>query len=120
MLLGRGPLSMSICPTCMVKYPAGVSVCEADTGVFDARTGTPIHKYAFDQVRWASAVAFAGSRAYLGSGPESSFGGDVRLIAIDLRTGKYERWFPKLWPYSYATSMAISGGRVFVAGSFCH
>ena len=95
------------------------SVCDADTGVLDGHTGKAVHKFAFDQVRWASAVALAGSTAYLGSGTEFGFGGSSYLIAVDLRTGKFEPWFPKPAYYVAATSMAVSGDRVFVAGSFC-
>jgi hypothetical protein len=87
--------------------------------VVDGRSGKPVHKYGFDQVLSAGAVAIARSTAYVGAGPEGSFGGDVVLIAINLGTGKYERWFPKVAPYSYVESMAVSGDRVFVAGSFC-
>lgn len=95
------------------------SSCNVDSGVFDARTGKPVHKYGFGQVVSAGAIAIVGSTAYLGAGPEGSFGGDVVLIAINLRTGKYEPWFPKVAAYSYVESMAVSGERVFVAGSFC-
>jgi outer membrane protein assembly factor BamB len=96
------------------------SACYSDSGVFDGRTGRPVHKFAFDEVLSAGAVAFAGSTAYLGTGPEGGFGGSNYLIAIDLRTGKFDsRWFLKVGYYASATSMAVSGDRVFVAGSFC-
>ena len=96
-----------------------VGGCEADTGVFDARTGKPVHKFGFGQVLSASAVAFAGSTAYLGAGVEADFGGRHFLIAIDLRTGRFKPWFPKSGYYSSATEIAVSGDRVLVAGSFC-
>jgi outer membrane protein assembly factor BamB len=103
----------------LVGCSARWSVCNGTSGVFDGNTGKAVHKYGFDQVLSAGAVAFAGSIAYLGTGPEGDFGGSTYLIAIDLRTGKYERWFPKVGYYVYATSMAVSGDRVLVAGSFC-
>jgi outer membrane protein assembly factor BamB len=95
------------------------SYCPADSGVFDGRSGKPVHKFGFDEVLSAGAVAFHGSTAYLGTGPEGDFGGSTYLIAIDLRTGKFEPWFPKVGYYASATSIAVSGDRVFVAGSFC-
>jgi outer membrane protein assembly factor BamB len=95
------------------------SSCETDTGVFDSRTGRRVHKFGFDQVAAAGAVGLSGSTAYLGSGPEGSFGGQNYLIAIDLRTGKYERWFPKTAYYSSSSAIAVSRDRVLVAGSFC-
>jgi outer membrane protein assembly factor BamB len=100
---------------CSVRW----SVCEGNSGVFDGRTGKPVRKYGFDQLLTAGAVGLAGSIAYVGTGPEGDFGGNSHLIAIDLRTGRYEPWFPKVGYYAYATSMAVSGDRVFVAGSFC-
>ncbi len=87
--------------------------------MFDGRTGKPVHKFGFDEVLSAGAVAFAGSAAYLETGPEGGFGGSSYLIAIDLRTGKFEPWFPKVGYYVSTTSIAVSGDRVFVAGSFC-
>jgi outer membrane protein assembly factor BamB len=99
---------------------ARVSVCDADSGVFDGATGKPVHRFAFDEVLSAGAVGFRGSIAYLGTGPEGGFGGKFNLIAIDLRTGRFEsRWFPTAGYHTYAASMAVSGDRVFVAGSFC-
>jgi len=95
------------------------SSCNVDSGVFDARTGKPVHKYGFGQVVSAGAVAISGSTAFLGAGPEGDFGGGTYLIAINLRTGKYEPWFPKVAPLSYVGSMAVSRDRVFAAGSFC-
>jgi hypothetical protein len=87
--------------------------------VFDTRTGEPVHKYALGEVLAAGAVAFAGSTAYLGTASEGHFGGNIHLIAIDLRTGKFKPWFPKAGYYAYATSIAVSADRVFAVGSFC-
>ena len=96
------------------------SICEGDSGVFDGRTGKPVHKYGFGEVLSAGAVGFAGSTAYLGTGAEGDFGGQNYLIAIDMRTGRFEpRWFPKVGYYASATSIAVSGDRVFAGGSFC-
>jgi hypothetical protein len=95
------------------------SICDTDSGVFEGRTGKAVHKYGFGEVSSAGAVAFAGSIAYLGTGPEGDFGGSHYLIAIDLRTGKFEPWFPKVGYYVTTTSIAVAGARVFVAGSFC-
>ena len=95
------------------------SACDTNSGVLDGRTGKVVHKFAFDEVRWASAGALAGSTDYLGSGTEFGFGGKSYLIAVDLRTGKFEPWFPKVGYYVGVTAMAVSGDRVFVAGSFC-
>jgi outer membrane protein assembly factor BamB len=95
------------------------SVCETDSGVFDGRTGNRVHKFAFDEVTSAGAVGFSGSTAYLGAGAEGDFGGQHYLIAIDLRTGRFKPWFPKSGYYAGATEIAVSGDRVFVAGSFC-
>jgi outer membrane protein assembly factor BamB len=100
---------------CSVRW----SICDGDSGVFDSRTGKPVHKFGFDEVLTAGVAAIAGSTAYLGVGPEGDFGGQHYLIAIDLRTGKFAPWFPKAGYYVYATSMAVSGDQVFVVGSFC-
>jgi hypothetical protein len=98
---------------------ARVGTCYSDTGVFDGRTGRPVHRFGFSQVLGAAAVAFAGSTAYLGSGPEGGFGGRFHLIAIDLRTGAYRPWFPTITPLESTSSIAVSGDRVFVGGSYC-
>jgi hypothetical protein len=98
---------------------ARVSVCEAHTGVFDARTGAPVRRFAFDEVLGAAAVGFAGPTAYLGAGSESDFGHNNYLIAIDLRTGRFDPWFPKSGYYVDVTEISVSGDRVLVAGSFC-
>jgi outer membrane protein assembly factor BamB len=95
------------------------STCDTTSGVFNGRTGEPVRKFAFDEVRGAGAVAFSGSTAYLGTGPEGDFGNENFLIAIDLRTGKFKPWFPRTGYYVTAASMAVSGDRVFVAGAFC-
>jgi hypothetical protein len=53
-------------------------------------------------------------------GPGGWFGGKDYLIAIDLRTARFEKWFPRL-PYSYqgVTGIWLSGDRVLAAGPFC-
>ena len=85
-------------------------------GVFDARTGRLVPGYAFDQVGAAQGIALKGSTAYLGGW----FGGKDYLIAIDLRTARFEKWFPKL-PYSDqgVTGIWLSGDRMLAAGPFC-
>ena len=96
------------------------SNCHGDSGVFDARTGRPVHRFAFDEVLAATAAAFRGSIAYLGSDTPNPFGGDVGLIAVDLRSGRFEPWwFPKLGYYTSITSIAVSRDRVWVGGFFC-
>jgi outer membrane protein assembly factor BamB len=103
----------------LVGCSARWSNCESDTGVFDSRTGKPVHKFAFDEIPAAGAVGLDGPTAYLGAGPEGDFGGHNFLIAIDLRTGKFKPWFPKAGYYGSVSSIAVSGDRVLVAGSFC-
>jgi hypothetical protein len=97
-----------------------VGACGGSTGVVDGRTGNPVHKYAFDEVLAAGAVDFDGPIAYLGTGAEGDFGGNTHLIAIDMRTGRYERWwFPKPGAIASSSSITVSGDNVFAAGTFC-
>jgi hypothetical protein len=92
---------------------------EEGGGVFDSRTSKPVRRYAFDEVHAAVAITVHGSTAFLGGDARTNFGGDFNLIAIDLRTARFKRWFPKLAEYENVGKIAISGGRAFVGGQFC-
>jgi hypothetical protein len=84
---------------------------EEGGGVFDSRTSKPVRGYAFDEVHAAVAITVHGSTAFLG--------GDSNLIAIDLQTGRFKRWFPKIAEFENVGKIAISGSRAFVGGQFC-
>jgi hypothetical protein len=93
---------------------------EEGGGVFDSRTSKPVRGYAFDEVHSAVAIAVHGSTAFLGGESRSNFGGSFNLIAIDLHTKRFKRWFPKIAEFENVGKIAISGGRAFVGGQFCN
>ena len=93
---------------------------EEGGGVFDSRTSKPVRRYAFDEVHAAVAIAVHGSTAFLGGDSRTNFGGKFNLIAIDLHTGRFKRWFPKIAEFENVGKIAISGGRAFVGGQFCN
>jgi hypothetical protein len=88
------------------------------SSVFDAKTGRRVPVYAFDEVAAADAISVSSSIAYLG-GSIGAFGGNISLIAINLRTARFENWFPKAAYSQSVSTIAVSGERVFVGGSFC-
>jgi outer membrane protein assembly factor BamB len=85
-------------------------------GVFDARTSAS--RPGSGTVSGSKTIALNGSTAYLGGDLRSSIGGH-NLLALDLRTGKLRHWFPSIARYVTVSRIAVSGGRVFVGGSFC-
>jgi outer membrane protein assembly factor BamB len=85
-------------------------------GVFDTRTGARLHVRA--PLSSASTIALRGSTAYFGGTIRNSVGGH-NLLAMDLRTGKLEPWFPQLAPFVSVGTIALSGDRAFVGGEFC-
>ena len=93
---------------------------EEGGGVFDSRTSKPAHGYAFDEVHAAVAITVHGSTAFLGGDSRTNFGGSFNLIAIDLHTKRFKRWFPKIAEFENVAKIAISGGRAFVGGQFCN
>jgi hypothetical protein len=70
----------------------------------------------------ATVLAASGTTLYLGANLRSSFGarGGVRnnLGAVDVATGHFLDWGPNLARFVTVGSIAPSGGKVLVAGSF--
>jgi hypothetical protein len=66
------------------------------------------------------AITVHGSTAFLGGDSRTTFGGTFNLIAIDLHTGRFKRWFPKIAEFENVAKIAISGDRAFVGGQFCN
>jgi outer membrane protein assembly factor BamB len=93
---------------------------EEGGGVFHSRTSRPVRGYAFDEVHAAVAITVHGSTAFLGGDSRTNFGGDFNLIAIDLHTAGFKRWFPKIAEYENVGTIAVSGSRAFVGGQFCN
>jgi outer membrane protein assembly factor BamB len=85
-------------------------------GAFDALTGRRLHR--FDGISSSVAITVAGSTAYLGGNLRSSISND-NLRAVDARSGKSRRWYPKLARYVSVGRIAPSGSKVFVGGQFC-
>jgi outer membrane protein assembly factor BamB len=96
----------------------GTRCSHCDTGVFDARTGKARHGIGFSEVLDASVIGVQGSTAYLGMNSPGD-GGHLDLMAIDLRTGRFEPWWPQIAPFQTIKSIVISGVVAFVGGEFC-
>jgi hypothetical protein len=97
----------------------GETLCSrCDSGVFDARTGRARHGIAFSEVLHASVIGVHGTIVYLGMNSPGD-GGHLDMMAIDLRTGKFEPWWPQVAPIQTVKSIVISGDRAFVGGEFC-
>jgi outer membrane protein assembly factor BamB len=85
-------------------------------GAFDATTGRP--RPWSSHVSGAGALALDRSTLFLGGDLRSSIG-THNLRALDPLTGKPRRWAPNLARYASVGTLAPSGGKVFVGGSFC-
>ena len=85
-------------------------------GVFDGSTGKLVSKRT--PLDRASAIAVQGTTAYIGGDFRTTNGRD-NLLAIDLRTGKLRKWFPRLANEVAVGSLAPSGEKLLVGGQFC-
>jgi outer membrane protein assembly factor BamB len=85
-------------------------------GAFDAATGKP--RPWSRRVAGAGALALGGSTLFLGGDLRSSIAAH-NLKAIDIGTGRPREWAPNLARYVSVGTLAVSGGKVFVGGSFC-
>jgi outer membrane protein assembly factor BamB len=85
-------------------------------GAFDAVTGRPLPWSR--RVSGAGALTVGGSTLFLGGDLRSRIGAH-NLEAIDIATGRPRAWAPKLARYVSVGTLAVSGGKIFVGGSFC-
>jgi hypothetical protein len=90
-------------------------------GITDATTGQI--EPAMRQIGGASRFAGFGNITYLGGDCRNSFSsvaGQPRnnLAALDITTGKFTSWAPKIAPYTCVNALAANADNVLVAGGF--
>jgi outer membrane protein assembly factor BamB len=85
-------------------------------GVFRASTGALVSR--MKPLEHANVISVGGSIAYLGGTLRDQISGH-NLLALDLRSGKLEKWSPNVARYVSVETIALSGGKAFIGGELC-